>query len=1162
MILHTMHVRDGKSVRATAAVFSQSILTGRNFSARAIRAALALLLAATALSSPALANGGNGGAKGRHGAGEIGGIGGGDGADGTTPSNGGALGNGGGGGGGGGAGGGNGADGDVGDTPAGAGGAGGTVGAPDGVVGSSAASGSGSNTGGGGGGGGGGYNGNGAGGAIGTNTLVLQGGAGGNGGNGGGATGVAAGGGGGGGAGGYGAIATGGGAVTNTGSMIGGAGGAGGDGGNAATPGAAFGGSGGSGGDGGIGLSMSAGMTLDNQGTVEGGTGGAAGAAGSGGSVGDAGQNGAGGAGVVGAGLTVINSGTITGGMGGDGVTRANAITFSGGANTLTLQNGSAITGNIAIDGSGGLTFNQSTAQTLSNVITGNGSVIQNGIGTLTLTGANTFSGGTTITSGTISAGSSSALGTGAVTLNGGSLQRGGISPLTLTNAFRINTTGGSIDAAAGQLILTGAITDGNGAGGALTILSSGGGSGVTFASSGMNTYSGATIIGDGTAGGAVALLGSQSNAFSANSAVTVTAHSFLDVGDVSQTIGSLAGAGRVNASGIGGVGTLITGGDNSSTTFSGVLSNGGATLALIKAGTGTMTLTGVNTYSGATTVSAGTLRVDGSIAASTSTVNAGGTLGGNGTVGGTTVNGGVLAPGNSIGTLTVQGNLVFTAAASYMVEVSPTNADRVSVTGSATLGGATVNASFASGSYVSKQYTIVNATGGVIGTFGTQANTNLPANFTSNLSYDANNAYLNLTLNFTPDVPVAPGQSAPVYAPLNANQQKVANTLVSYFNTTGGIPMVFGALTSSGLTQVSGETVTGSQQVTFDAMNQFMGIMTDPFAAGRGTSTPNAMGYADDDALAYASDGRRRSRPEREAFAMFAKAPPKAFEARWNVWAAGFGGSRATDGNAALGANNTTSSIYGTAVGADYWFSPATVAGFSMAGGGTNFSVANGGSGHSDLVQAGAFVRHSEGSAYITAAAAYGWQNVTTDRLVVAGVTDRLQAAFNANAYSARVEGGNRWSMPALGGIGVTPYAAVQVTALDLPAYAETSTNGVSTFALNYAGKTVTDTRTELGFRTDKAFALDNAVLTLRGRAAWSHDFSTDRSIAATFQSLPAGGGFTVNGAPASRDAALTSVSAETSFANGMSLAAAFDGEFSNTTRSYAGKGVVRYAW
>ena len=77
-------------------------------------------------------------------------------------------------------------------------------------------------------------------------------------------------------------------------------------------------------------------------------------------------------------------------------------------------------------------------------------------------------------------------------------------------------------------------------------------------------------------------------------------------------------------------------------------------------------------------------------------------------------------------------------------------------------------------------------------------------------------------------------------------------------------------------------------------------------------------------------------------------------------------------------GANDARASIGGIAVGADYWLSPSTVAGFALAGGGTNFSVANGGSGQSDLFQAGAFVRHTVGSAYVLAAAAYGWQDVS----------------------------------------------------------------------------------------------------------------------------------------------------------------------------------------
>ena len=89
----------------------------------------------------------------------------------------------------------------------------------------------------------------------------------------------------------------------------------------------------------------------------------------------------------------------------------------------------------------------------------------------------------------------------------------------------------------------------------------------------------------------------------------------------------------------------------------------------------------------------------------------------------------------------------------------------------------------------------------------------------------------------------------------------------------------------------------------------------------------------------------------------------------------------------------------------------------------------------------------------------------------------------------------------------------------------------------------------------------MQDAVLTLRGRAAWAHDFNTDRSIAATFQTLP-GASFVVNGAAQSADKALATASAEVKWMSGFSLAAIFEGEFAGNVSSYAGKGVARYAW
>ena len=204
------------------------------------------------------------------------------------------------------------------------------------------------------------------------------------------------------------------------------------------------------------------------------------------------------------------------------------------------------------------------------------------------------------------------------------------------------------------------------------------------------------------------------------------------------------------------------------------------------------------------------------------------------------------------------------------------------------------------------------------------------------------------------------------------------------------------------------------------------------------------------------------------------------------------------------LGSNNTRSSLGAVAVGADYRFSPNTLAGFAVSGGGTSFSVANSGTGRSDLFQAGAFVRHTVGPAYISAALAYGWQDVTTDRTVTIAGADLLRANFNANTFSGRAEGGYRFVAPWIGGVGITPYAAGQFTTIDLPAYAEQAIAGANTFALTYASKSVTDTRSELGVRTDKSFAMQNGIFTLRGRAAWAHDFNPDRNIAATFQTLP----------------------------------------------------------
>ena len=140
----------------------------------------------------------------------------------------------------------------------------------------------------------------------------------------------------------------------------------------------------------------------------------------------------------------------------------------------------------------------------------------------------------------------------------------------------------------------------------------------------------------------------------------------------------------------------------------------------------------------------------------------------------------------------------------------------------------------------------------------------------------------------------------------------------------------------------------------------------------------------------------------------------------------------------------------FGFAAGADYRISPATLAGFALAGGGTNFCVSGFGTGRSDLFQAGAFVRHTVGAAYVTAALAYGWQDVTTDRTVTVAGVDQLRARVQRQCLFGTRR--RRLSLRDAVDGPITPYAAGQFTTFGLPAYAEQALAGTGAFALNYA--------------------------------------------------------------------------------------------------------------
>ncbi|WP_170149737.1 autotransporter outer membrane beta-barrel domain-containing protein [Rhodoplanes roseus] len=291
----------------------------------------------------------------------------------------------------------------------------------------------------------------------------------------------------------------------------------------------------------------------------------------------------------------------------------------------------------------------------------------------------------------------------------------------------------------------------------------------------------------------------------------------------------------------------------------------------------------------------------------------------------------------------------------------------------------------------------------------------------------------------------------------------------------------------------------------------------------------------------------------------LYTKAPPAQADApRWTVWGAAYGGRSTVDGNAAVGSHDLDSRAWGIAAGADYRLSTGTLLGFALAGGETKWATGGLGSGSSDVFQAGLYGSHRYGPGFVSAALAYAWHDATTTRSVTIAGPETLEGRFHPQVFAARLETGWRFGGPTLG---FTPYAAGQVQALRMPGFSETATFGAGNFALSYADETVTVPRSELGAWADTRFLTGSGELILRGRAAWAHDFKTDRSLTPTFQALP-GGSFVVTGATADADLALVSAAAEWRIGPGMAVIAKVDGELGETSRTLAGTGTLRVTW
>ncbi|MDG1357389.1 MAG: autotransporter-associated beta strand repeat-containing protein [Akkermansiaceae bacterium] len=295
---------------------------------------------------------------------------------------------------------------------------------------------------------------------------------------------------------------------------------------------------------------------------------------------------------------------------------------------------------------------------TLGGVISGSQFIANDGDGTLLLESANTHTGGTRVgfdnnsqnsATRVVKVTDSGALGTGKLEFFKSGTFELGSDALTITNnVFSGNysadgndkiikldlagtnsgTMSGNIDTrgthaghfqvdvgSADTLTLSGNISNGAGGGSGITKIGDG-----TLLLSGTNTYNGKTTVDAGT------LKLSGGDAIEDIRDVTVNAGGTLDLNGSSETINRLTGSGTIDNSA--GNGTLVVGGNNSSSQFDGTLTDSVGTLKLRQAGTGTLTLTGSSTYSGGTDIYAGTVVANHSAALGTGEIYMGVTAG------------------------------------------------------------------------------------------------------------------------------------------------------------------------------------------------------------------------------------------------------------------------------------------------------------------------------------------------------------------------------------------------------------------------------------------------------------------------------------------------------------------------------------------------------
>ncbi len=871
-------------------------------------------------------------------------------------------------------------------------------------------------------------------------------------------------------------------------------------------------------------------------------------------------------------GATTISAGTLRL-TGLNAIGDSSAVFVATGA-TFDLNGSTETVGNLSGEGAvtlgaGALTLNQSTADTFSGVMSGSGSLTKAGAGTLTLTGANNYSGGTTINAGVL-AGTTSSL-QGAIVNNAavnfdqatsgnyagaisgtGTLTKDGAGTVTLSgvNSYGGGTTvnAGTLRAGAAGAFMTGTsytLNDGTldlngfnlsassfqGSGGTVNL----GSATLTLTQAGNSSYAGA-ITGTGalvkTGAGTITLSGVNSY----GGGTTVNA------GVLAGTTSSLQGAIVNNAA--------VHFDQAGSGSYAGAMSGTGT---LTKAGSGTVALTGVNTYTGATSINAGTLAVNGSIT-SPVTVNNGGTLGGSGTINGavTMASGGILAPGNSIGTLTVNGQMSFAAGSVYRVEVDPAgNADRINVTGApgtASLGGATVDVQASAGSYqANTRYTILSATGGVTGIFG--AVTSNLAFLTPSLAYDANNVFLSLARN---QVSFADAGATP-------NQRAAAATLqASAAGATGDLATVINAVTGLSVSQAQAafESAGGASLVALHhASAAFAGGFGQQLQGRMEAGTPGAgLGQAAFGSPLLLAANHWQTDGEFVAQAGMGAALDSAQRAaQRGFWMRAYGAESHTDSDGNAAGNRLRGS--GLSLGVDTELREGLVLGAALTSGDSRVSF----SGLADAGKSrgnglGVYGSYAAGPWSFKGLASLAWNTSHMDRAIAFGGLSRTASSdFDSRSQSLYAEVSH--DLPQ-GSYLLQPLAALSYVRTKTADFTET---GAGALNLQVAGQTTRSTRTVLGAKTVHQVG----KLKVEPRLTWAHEFgNVNAPLAASYTGAPGAGSFQVSGVALKRDSLALGLGVSGQLGRGFTLTADAQWEGNAQQRNLAFFVALRGAW